>query len=232
MVGSRDRGVMIDNQVEGWPGYVIDEVAKKAELSIPLLPNIVLLNAGTNDMKDNDDPTNAHTRLGKLVDRLLSAIPDTVVIVSTLLPNKDNATEARIEAYNSQLVGMVNNRSEAGKKVLLVDMHSSCFSTKDLNDSTHPTDKGYLKMAGVFYDGIQNASRRNWITAPHRTNISDSVPGTPAACNSPVGNSNCSINIQLCSSSASRSHVCDISSTGVFSLTVISLFPWMLWRLA
>lgn len=49
MIGSIHLGGMGDNRVEAWPGYRIEQVAKKAELSLPELPNVVAILAGTND---------------------------------------------------------------------------------------------------------------------------------------------------------------------------------------
>lgn len=49
MIGSIHLGDMDDNRVEAWSGYRIDQVAKKAELSLSKLPNVVAILAGTND---------------------------------------------------------------------------------------------------------------------------------------------------------------------------------------
>jgi hypothetical protein len=46
MIGSLRGGTMENNQVEGWIGFRIDQVAQKAELSLPQMPNVVLVNAG------------------------------------------------------------------------------------------------------------------------------------------------------------------------------------------
>jgi hypothetical protein len=46
MIGSVRAGNMSNNRVEGWPGYRIGQVAKKAELSLPEMPNVVLLFVG------------------------------------------------------------------------------------------------------------------------------------------------------------------------------------------
>jgi lysophospholipase L1-like esterase len=40
---------MDDNKVEAWPGYRIEQVAKKADLSLSKMPNVVAILAGTND---------------------------------------------------------------------------------------------------------------------------------------------------------------------------------------
>lgn len=47
MIGSVSHGNMNNDQVEGWPGYRIAEVAQKAELSLPSMPNLVLIHVGS-----------------------------------------------------------------------------------------------------------------------------------------------------------------------------------------
>jgi lysophospholipase L1-like esterase len=47
MIGSLSHGTMADNQVEGWIGLRIAEVAAKAELSLPSLPNVVCIHVGS-----------------------------------------------------------------------------------------------------------------------------------------------------------------------------------------
>lgn len=42
---------MNDNQVEGWPGYRIAEVAAKAELSLPSMPNVVVIFVGSKTLR-------------------------------------------------------------------------------------------------------------------------------------------------------------------------------------
>lgn len=106
-------------------------------------------------MTQNYDVANASKRLAALVDRIFTAVPGVSIIVSTLLPNGNTAAEASILQYNSELVSVVSSRSTAGKRITLVDMHSSQFSLADIGpDGTHPTNAGYQKMAPVFYNGI------------------------------------------------------------------------------
>ncbi|KAL4869595.1 hypothetical protein BDV12DRAFT_196225 [Aspergillus spectabilis] len=51
MVGSRSNGDMADNDVEGTSGHVIDQVSSVAANSLIYKPNVVLINAGTNDCR-------------------------------------------------------------------------------------------------------------------------------------------------------------------------------------
>ena len=158
---------MSNNQVEAFPGYRIDQVAKKGNLSLPEMPNVVLIFLGTNDMTQNYQVSTAHVRMGNLVDHILSVVPNATVIVGTLLPNAKPSAETNILAFNAALPGVISNLTSQGKKVSLVDFHSDWFSTADLGtDGTHPTDMGYLKMARVFYKGIVAAAEAGNITAP------------------------------------------------------------------
>lgn len=173
MVGSRRHGKMRDNDNEGWPGFVVDEVYAKANLSVPrLLPNVVLLNAGTNDCIQNLNVSGAADRLRRLVLGVLSMSPRSTVVLSSLLVNKVAATDRNVLLVNTQYRRLAAELRSAGHPVVFVDMHGSNGpQLADLADDTHPDDKGYRKMAAIWYSGIADASRAGFLRAP------ESVPG-------------------------------------------------------
>ncbi|CAM1511969.1 Fc.00g094820.m01.CDS01 [Cosmosporella sp. VM-42] len=141
---------MADNDVEAKPGDRIDRIALKAESSLPYLPNLVIIHAGTNDCLQNYDAANARLRMGALMDRILSAIKGSTVLISPVIPNLNAEAESCIETVNGNLIKMVNSNRSAGTSVFIVDLHDpDVFTTADLNtqDGTHPTDEGYVKMA-------------------------------------------------------------------------------------
>jgi lysophospholipase L1-like esterase len=219
MIGSVQHGDMVDNDVEGWPGYVITQVAQKAELSIPSQPNVVLLHVGTNDMDLNMDVPNAHIRLGVLIDRLFDAIPGVTVIASTLLPNGVPAVQANVNIYNSNIPGMLKLRQQAGKKLTYVDFSSSWFSTSDLNaDGTHPTDAGYQKMAAVWYQGIQVADKQGWLTPPAVVaGVSDGSFPSSTTCDKIPGNAIGPVQTQMGSGQDDGPYVHTASHVGSFT---------------
>lgn len=47
MVGEVQQGTMIDNDVSGFPGFRIEQVAPKLENVLPWLPNLVIMHVGT-----------------------------------------------------------------------------------------------------------------------------------------------------------------------------------------
>lgn len=151
-----------------WPGYVINQVVEKAELSIPCQPNLVLLHVGTNDMAQNISVNTAHVRLGALIDRIFEAIPKVTVVASTLLPNGNNVTQARLEIYNSNIPGMVKERQDTGRKITLVDFSSSQFSVNDLIPDGYVLYQ--IKMFGTYTGPMLNEPRQN---APEARRLSE-----------------------------------------------------------
>lgn len=159
-IGSVHSGSMLNNSNEGHMGAVITQIAQFANLSLPLLPNMVLLMAGTNDMPN---PKEAPDRLAKLIDELIIAVPTAVLLVAQLTPATDKSMQAYITKYNAAIPGIVAIRAKAKKKVLVVDM-SKYVITSDLWDGLHPNDIGYTKMAAAWYNGFKQADSKRWIS--------------------------------------------------------------------
>ncbi|KAL1610851.1 hypothetical protein SLS60_002522 [Paraconiothyrium brasiliense] len=171
MVGTKHDGTMHDNNHEGTSGFLISEVNAAADLSIPFLPNIVLLNAGTNDCERNVDFDTAHERMKSLVEKLLSKIPGTTVILSTLVPHKWPDANARVTTLNQRYRDLV--KSMNNEHLLLADMNTGWLTESDLTDKTHPTEEGYRKMAAVWERAIYAALSRNVVTRPATTSHDD-----------------------------------------------------------
>ncbi|CZR68510.1 related to acetylxylan esterase [Phialocephala subalpina] len=168
-IGSQRSGNMTNNQNEGHPGATISQIASYANLSLPQQPNLILMMAGTNDMAQDNQTATAPQRLGALIDECHNGVSKenggTVILVAQLTPAADNGTESRIQAFNAQVPGVVDERAKKGMKVLTVDM-SQYVTVGDLKDGLHPSDEGYAKMAKAWYDGIGEAIGRGWIEAP------------------------------------------------------------------
>ncbi|GAA4232755.1 hypothetical protein GCM10022254_33540 [Actinomadura meridiana] len=161
LVGSQQSGDLPDRDNEGYPGAMINDIARRADSAVPLYdPNVVLLHAGTNDM-DRGDAAAAPAALGSLIDQVFEDAPKATVLVSTLVPSKNSATEAKIEAFNKQIPGVVDQRARTGKHVAVVDM--SEVTTDDLSDYLHPNDRGYTKMGDEFEDAILAVAQEGWI---------------------------------------------------------------------
>ncbi|TGJ80218.1 hypothetical protein E0Z10_g8531 [Xylaria hypoxylon] len=165
MVGSRRNGSMEDNDVEGWPGYVIDQVHTKANAAVPKYkPNLVLVNVGTNDCSGNVDLANAGKRMSNLLDSVYKGSPRATVILSTLLIRSDEEKQECVVNLNSQFKTVAAAQRENGRRLVVVDMQPPAGpTTTELVDGTHPTEAGYAKMAAIWFNGIKEADKAGFL---------------------------------------------------------------------
>lgn len=186
-VGSRTHGDMASNAVEGWPGLRIDQVLPKAKASVPNdLPNVILLNVGTNDCVQNFNMMNTTqnstsapeltsnanytvgTRMRMMVEDLLEWSPNATVVMSTLINNRFDKTQARVLVANEQFRAVAAELQDAGSKVVLAEMTAAAGGPNmtTMFDQTHPNDVGYAMMANRFYEAMVEASTKGMISKP------------------------------------------------------------------
>ncbi len=116
-------------------------------------PNIVLVHLGTNDMYGLN-PGGAPTRLGTLIDDVVAAAPDALVVVASIIPFPSGASATA--TFNKAVPGVVQQRADAGKHVIYVDMFSALTNADLGSDQVHPNEGGYEKMAVVWYTAIKS----------------------------------------------------------------------------
>ncbi|CAH0056213.1 unnamed protein product [Clonostachys solani] len=162
MVGSQRGGNMVDPDNEGFPGLRIEQVHHdKAVVDVPVYrPHLYLINLGTNDASQNYDLGNAGARMNDLFNYLWAITPDSTIILSTLVINRNAAVDDRVRQINTQYTNLANTLRSQGRKIVLVDMHGSNGpQSNEMSDDTHPNDAGFQKMANIFYQGILEGSR-------------------------------------------------------------------------
>ncbi len=159
MLGSRRGGSMEQNAHDGWRGFRIDQLENKARMSVPRCrPDLVTLNAGSNDCRQDYGIAAAGERMERLLKCVWDAAPDATVLLSTLIVNADAAVEARVRRVNEQLADVARRAAGSGRRCVLVDMH--CLegpTVEELVDGSHPNDGGYEKMARIWCDAICDA---------------------------------------------------------------------------
>lgn len=154
---------------EGHIGWVITQIAGIATTAQALKdkPHIVLLFIGTNDEGYASSEAGASDRLAQLIDQIVTALPDSLLVVSSIYPfpgcKSTNYTPdqcaVNVAAYDAAIPGIVKQRADAGKHVLYVDMSSpptGALST----DGVHPNDTvGYPWMGDTWYGAIKTYLR-------------------------------------------------------------------------
>jgi GDSL-like lipase/acylhydrolase family protein len=141
------------------------------DASLAQLPNVILLHAGTNDMNPNpavslqgSDPVEAAGRLGQLIDKILTACPDAVLLVAVIISSCAPIQQANVRDYQALIPGIVQPRLEAGRRILAVDF--SELRTDVLSaDCVHPSDDGYDLLADQWYNFMTQIPQ-SWISKP------------------------------------------------------------------
>lgn len=125
-----------------------------------MLPNLVLINAGTNDVAQDYEIDNIEQTMEDLVNKLLDNIPGTVVIVSTLLVNRNATKQALTEQVNPKYVSLVGKLAAQGKLVYLADMSSITAEMINARDGTHPTD---CKLISITIYLVEKTKNFRWL---------------------------------------------------------------------
>ncbi len=127
------------------------------------MPNIVLLFIGTNDEGYASSEAGASDRLGTLIDKIVAAVPDALLVVSSIYPfpgcKSTNYTPtqcaANVATYDAAIPGAVQQRAAQGAHVLFVDM-SNMPSDGLSSDGVHPNiATGYPWMGDNWYGVIK-----------------------------------------------------------------------------
>jgi hypothetical protein len=155
--GSMNGPQMVDGQPfprahEGHSGWTISQI--DGIVPSPALtpdPHIILLHIGTNDMYQM--PSGAPDRLETLIDAILMELPDSLLVVSNIIPFPQSA--GTVDTYNDPIPGIVMERASAGKHILFVDQFEG-FPASELGDGVHPNQAGYERMARKWYAAISD----------------------------------------------------------------------------
>ncbi len=158
-------GVAFPQNHEGHIGWTITQVSGIATTSQALkdMPQIVLLFIGTNDEGYATSEAGASDRLGQLIDKIVAALPNSLLVVSSIYPfpgcKATNYTPdqcaVNVAAYDAAIPGVIKQRADQGKHVIYVDMSTpptGALST----DGVHPNDTvGYPWMGDTWYATIK-----------------------------------------------------------------------------
>jgi len=160
-VGSRVAGDGIspkfDPDNEGYAGWTSYRLAEKTySFMQKSKPDIVLLHAGSNDWKES--PKGIEDILDE-IDTYEEISGNSVTVVLALIINRKKPTRW-IRAFNSNVKNMAKKRIANGDKIVIVDMeHDAGINyPNDFQDSAHPNNTGYRKMANLWYKAIMNIS--------------------------------------------------------------------------
>ncbi|KAI2614976.1 carbohydrate esterase family 3 protein [Hypoxylon sp. NC1633] len=175
-VGTQRLGNMTDNDIEAYPGVHTATIHGNAERAVPLsMPNLFLVNAGSNDCFQHVDIDNFYLRYDALVQYLLKASPRSTLIICTILPTWDTRFNGREDVFrvNPQIRRLAKIYQSQGLPIVLADLQGP-DGIQDGNlaeDGMHPGTAGYEMMATKMYEAIVEADARGFLQPP------EPVPG-------------------------------------------------------
>jgi lysophospholipase L1-like esterase len=153
-VGSVQSGDGADPDNEGHPGWTIEQISAEVDTWIAdARPDVILLHAGTNDMRASATVPTAPAALSALLDRIEADAPQAQVFVAEVTSAGTTANrpmwKRRIDAYNARIPAIVEAE---GPNFHLVDQTD--VGGIDLTDIVHPNAFGYAKMAWNWYQAM------------------------------------------------------------------------------
>ncbi|KAL4863710.1 hypothetical protein BDV12DRAFT_201841 [Aspergillus spectabilis] len=176
-IGTFRNGNFGDRDHQGLSGKRISDIAAASDRVVKARPNVILVHVGTNDLDKPVDPVeSAPDRLHALLDGLREACPDAAILVSEVMLNTHADVQAKINVFNNALNGIVAEKQAAGEKIAAVPM-GTLLTPADLaaNDYKHPWNPGYQKMAEAWFDALDEANSRGWITDPVEPEVTSGV---------------------------------------------------------
>ncbi|KAL4797550.1 hypothetical protein BDV19DRAFT_387353 [Aspergillus venezuelensis] len=186
-VGSQSTGTMADNQHEGHGGFTIEQITNSSVVGVYAQPNIVLLHAGTNNMKTVLDAEEAPDQLHDLIEYVYGNWEGAVIFLAQIIPSKTEEFGPRIEEFNGR-VQAISEEYRDEHEIVLVDMYGAFMGVDGWEDDLmhgdlHPNDRGYDIMARTWFEAILQASEDRKISEPG--------PGKTPPKSTPTGTEGC-----------------------------------------
>ncbi|TGJ81292.1 hypothetical protein E0Z10_g7479 [Xylaria hypoxylon] len=179
-VGFNRFGDWGDNDVEGYGANRIRTINKHAGQAVPaLLPNLVLIQVGTSDCFQKDEPDEIGLRMRTLADTIMTAEPRATVILSTLATTPHPDYEPCILSANTQIRQVADDLVRENKTVGLAEMHYDQGlpgrpKPEDIGaDRIHPTDEGYIMMGNAFLEVIRELEGKGFLQRAANNSILD-----------------------------------------------------------
>ncbi|KAI0457447.1 SGNH hydrolase-type esterase domain-containing protein [Xylaria acuta] len=171
MVGSQRYGDMPDNDFEAYGGNRVSQIHDHATKIVPeVLPNVFVINVGTNNVLQRRDVDVAGKHMEAFIDYLLSASPRSTVVLSTLLTNTVPNREPLILDINRQFREVFQKYDK--KPVVLAELHPSEGlpgrpQVEDIGpDGSHPLEQGYQIMGHLFAEAVKEANEKGYLRWP------------------------------------------------------------------
>jgi lysophospholipase L1-like esterase len=155
-----NNGSLPDRDHQGYPGATIEMLQNSMGnvFTNVLTPDIILLDIGTNNFWNGDQPIAVSMALKALIEQVAMQSPSSKILVSNLLLRTDDHAVAQDQFRRDYLPALVSDEVARGRHVSIADLHSALLGSDLTADRVHPTVNGYNKMAVAWYQAIKEAT--------------------------------------------------------------------------
>jgi lysophospholipase L1-like esterase len=171
-----------DTDHEGWPGWKADQIRDNIYNGLDNQNNglnwletaaanpdqgpvdVVLLHIGTNDISGGQNPSDIALEIGQILDEIdeyEAATSSEVWVILARIISRTDSKVSQTATLNNAIQILADARITAGDKIIVVDMENGAgivynTTTGDMDDSVHPVDSGYEKMANTWFAVLDN----------------------------------------------------------------------------
>ncbi|MBN1348039.1 putative Ig domain-containing protein [candidate division KSB1 bacterium] len=164
-VGNLSDGVPqdFDRDHEGHDGWRADQIRENVYYWLVNNPaDIVLLHIGTNDISHGETAAGIAVEIDQILDKIDQYETDYSTMITVFLAriiNRSNPTSAQgleTTALNDAIQSLADTRVSSGDNIIVVDQENALVYPDDLDDTLHPNDTGYSKMAAAWFTALDN----------------------------------------------------------------------------
>jgi lysophospholipase L1-like esterase len=150
-----------DQDHEGRPGWTADSAVGAINgIASATQPNVVLLDLGANDIIQGSAVSDVVARLQGIIDELRAVNPNVKVLVAEPTPYV-GPNSKQLSKLKGAISNMAKHTSQAGSRVIAVDLFGGFNVQKDTFDGMHPDESGELKIAAKFYSALRKLAIMN-----------------------------------------------------------------------
>lgn len=160
-VGTESDGVGFDADHQGINGLTAADMVTLVDGWLTLnLPDLVILNIGTNDVATGRNGANIIADISTIVDNIVTRNSSAKIIMSTVTPRTDDDLDNEVDALNIAIVDLISQKATMGIQIILADPNSVFkanpnWKTEHMDpDGVHPNNSGYTIMAQIYFDAI------------------------------------------------------------------------------
>lgn len=129
--------------------------AELPEYTKTVIPDIVLLHLGTNDIRSTRFTTAETLKtLSEIIDTLRKVNPSVTVLLASVIPVGDSHGP-NIQTLAAAIPALAAEKNTGASPVILVDQNTGFDAKADTWDGVHPNEAGEEKMAQRWFAALQ-----------------------------------------------------------------------------